>query len=128
MKRNFRQPILIFACLVFAASVVAGCDRFAGPATDEGTQTAPAPNPKLERQYREQLKAALEPYWQSQQVEGVREAVLALTAPGAYLNLHLRIVLAFEKMEQGRASADQAIIEEGLDAINALAQEYPWIQ
>ena len=123
---KFFRFFIIFLSL---AILTTGCSFFAPPAgnnnQDQSDQTNI--NPQLEAQYRQQIAEALQPFWQSNEVNGIREKVLDIRTPSAYLDLHLDIVLAFDKIEQGQATADQALIEEGFEKLNDLKDQYPWL-
>lgn len=84
-------------------------------------------NPQLEREYEKQLKETLKPLWQDKQISGLKEQILDLRVPAKYLELHLNLVFAFDLIEQGQIAADQAKVEEGLEKLNQLKNQYPWL-
>ena len=96
---------------------------------DRGGSNQPLPsNPELERQYEQQLSAILKPFWAGNNPTGIKSKILELHAPGKYLDLHLSIVLAFDLIEQGSQTADQATIEQGLEKLNQLKADYRWLE
>ena len=107
---------------------VTGCF---GNSNDKGNQNinqaVNKSNPELEKKYEKELKAILKPVWQDTQVNNIKDQILELRAPAKYLNLHLNLVLAFEEIEKGQALADQAQIESGLEKLNDLKKQYPWM-
>jgi len=122
--------------LGIAAVVLAGAVVFfyyrpdAGRFTENrGGANQPLPsNPELERQYEQQLAAILKPFWAGNNPTGIKSKILELHAPGKYLDLHLSIVLAFDLIEQGSQTADQATIEQGLEKLNQLKADYRWLE
>lgn len=84
-------------------------------------------NPELEKKYEQQLKIILKPFWTNNDPDNLQEQILELRAPAKYLDLHLNIVLAFDLINQGRLTEDQAKIEEGLEKLNQLKKQYSWL-
>ncbi len=83
---------------------------------------------KMEKEYKSAASAILKPYFQSQEFSGIKNEILELKVPSEYLDLHFNLVVAFELLEQGRAESDQSKIENGLEKINKLKEEYPWLE
>ena len=124
-KKFFKFLVLLF--LVFSIS---GCFKTetASNFNDSGNlEPKKLSAEELEDQYQSLLAEILKPYWQNQGIAGIKDKILALTAPAEYLDLHFNLVVAFELIEQGQASADQAKIEEGLEKIGELKNQYSWI-
>ncbi|MCL5794877.1 MAG: hypothetical protein M1338_00755 [Patescibacteria group bacterium] len=84
-------------------------------------------NPELEKEYENELKTIMAPVWQGQQFDGIKDKVLALKAPAKYIELHLNLVLALDKIESGKNNSDQTKVQEGLDKINQLKAQYSWL-
>lgn len=119
---------LLFLVLIFSVILLSGCSFFdRGNQLADQTDQAFKPNPELERQYEQALEAVLEPFWRARSSAGIRDQILELRTPGRYLDLHLNLVLAFDLIESGQAEADQSKIEQGIDRINQLKDQYPWL-
>jgi len=119
-----------FILSILTSLLISGCIGFLGISeSDNQSRNANLANsnPKLENEYENNLKEALEPFWQENKSAGLRDRILELRAPSKYLKLHLDLVLAFDLIEQGQINADQAKIEEGLEKISQLREEYPWL-
>lgn len=127
------SKVLMTACFICLLS--AGCgkknvaqDNAALPANDEPAAVEPVLTPaEQEAAYEAGIKAGLKPFWQQQDVTGIKDKVLELRAPVKYLDFHLKLVIALENLEQGRAAGDAAKIESAVDQLNALKGKYPWI-
>lgn len=117
----------VFLALCLCAALVAGCSGF-NRGADTNTQQQVKSNPELEREYREEVRDLLAPVFSNYEVTGVREALLDVTVPSAYLDLHLDLVLALDAIETARQNADQAGIEAGLERIDDLADQYDWLK
>lgn len=125
------NKIFISGTLVLMILTLAGCQSKIQTKNSQPPSAKPdlaAKNAELEAEYRQSLKAILAPFWQNKQIIGIREQILDLRAPALYLDLHINLVLALDLVEQGQASFDQAKIEDGLDKINRLKDQYSWIQ
>jgi|SRR3989344_5673338 len=121
-KRFFRLVILLLLFLALSACLRGQADNFSNqPASPAISQE------DLDRQYQASLKEILGPYWQTGQISGLKDQILALRAPSQYLDLHFNLVVAFELIEQGQADADQAKIEDGLSKLDQLKGQYPWL-
>lgn len=94
---------------------------------DQQQKQVNSSNPQLEKEYEKELKTIMAPVWQSQQLDGVKDKVLALKAPAKYIELHLNLVLALDKIETGKTNSDQTKVQEGLDKLNQLKTQYPWL-
>jgi hypothetical protein len=118
--------LLILLGLIF---LVSGCFnlRSASDSNSNNNQSK-AITPEPEIQYEPALKEILQPYWQDQGITELKTKILALKAPAEYLDLHLNLVIAFELIEQGQRDADQAKIEEGIEKLEQLKIQYPWLE
>lgn len=83
---------------------------------------------ELEQRYEESLVEILKPYWQTQDITGIKNKILDLRAPAKYLGLHFDLVIGFELIEQGQAAGDQAKIESGQKRIQELKSQYDWLE
>lgn len=95
------------------------------PAEVESRELA---GPELEKHYESSLKEILRPFWEINEITGLKDEILALKTPAKYLDLHLKIVIAFEFIEQGRANSDPDKVEQGLEKVAKLEIQYPWIR
>lgn len=82
---------------------------------------------QIDLAYRQSLAEILKPFWSSQSTAGIKEKILELTVPKDLLRLHFDLVVLFEIIEQGQLESDQSKIEDGLDKLNDLKEEFPWI-
>ncbi len=122
IKRFFLLIILVIALIS-----VSGCLSFVSK-KENINQSSSGSNLQLEKEYQQSLKVILQPFFKENQFSGIREQILELRAPVKYLDLHLNLVLAFDLIQQGQEASDQAKIEEGLEKINQLKDQYPWIK
>jgi len=121
------MKLKFFLLIVFSLAIfLVGCSIF--PAADNQASQKPAPSPELERQYEQQIKTVLAPFWLDQTVTGIRDQILEIRTPAKYLDLHLSLVLAFEALEPAQAQGDQSKIDSALAQINQLKQQYPWLE
>jgi len=134
MKQNKNTLAALGVLMVLTLAI--GCRQT--PANEEIRPPAAADQPteepakilsqaEQEAAYEAGVKAGLRPYWQKQDVSGIKDQILDLRAPAKYLDLHLNLVIALESLEQGEKTADQAKIESAMDKLNELKTAYPWI-
>ncbi len=121
--------------LIFTLGIVgilAGCatvkDVLPGFYEKPSEPSKPVSSEKLKDEYQVGARAALEPYWTTANGVQARAKLLDLKVPSEYLDVHLKLVIAFDQLEQGKAAADQAKIEEAMDTINELAGQYSWLK
>jgi folylpolyglutamate synthase/dihydropteroate synthase len=127
MKKNLKIIALLF--LIFSVSA---CSL----GKDENSQQTNAARlaeikeniANVEKEYKSAVSNILKPYWETQDIAGIKEKILELRAPAEYLSLHFNLVTAFELLEQGQFESDQAKIEEGLEKINKAKEQYSWIK
>ena len=127
MQRSFfpRQAVGIFFITGLVVLLISGCRLL--PFSANGPRNASA-NPALERAYEKKLLAVLAPYWQQQAVDNVKAGLLELRAPAKYLDLHLGLVLAFEKIQEGTTTGTQSEVADGVEQLESLVRQYPWIK
>jgi len=130
-----RNKFIIISLLIAFILPVAGCQsRGAVAGVNSVTSQAENNQPAVlsltqqESQYEIAVKEILATYWQSQDISGVKDKILALRAPVKYTDLHLSLVLAFESIEQGKKISDQSKINSGADKLNQLKVQYSWLQ
>ena len=122
--------IIAVALFVF---VVAGCRRadssnvWTTPGNIQETETR-VDMEALEASYQSSLNDILRPYWETGQVGGVKEKLLALIVPPKYLKLHLSLVLGVDLIEEGMQAADESKVESGKKKIDGSVKEFPWIK
>ena len=124
-----------FLTLITLAFSLIGCSKVAPKAinvandNDQAVNNQPQPIslPELEKSYESSLKDILQPYWQTHEIAGIKDKVLALKAPVKYLDLHLNLVMALGSIEQGQANSDQVKINAGQAKIDKLPAQYPWL-
>lgn len=120
---------LIFTTLIFSLALV-GCAKKNQNENIQDTSKSSnqAKTVVTAEGYQKAIYDTLQPYWSTQQITGVKNNVLEITAPSEFINLHFNIVIAFELMEQGQAESDQAKIEEGIENLNDLASQNSWLR
>ncbi len=122
------KKIYLFLFILFALVVLSGCSIFVNKNNNNANlQNGNAINPELEKQYEKSVKSILQPAYLGQGISGIKQQILDLRAPAKYLDLHLNLVLIFDSIEEGQKQADQAKIEAGLDKLEQLKQQYPWL-
>lgn len=131
MKKNLLTLILLLSLTLSLSACLKPKDQ---PNFNQNQNTGqpdqPAPvltEAELEKNYQDSVKEALEPYWQKQDISGVKDKILAWRAPAKFLDLHFNLVVAFELLEQGKTGANQEKVEAGMDKLNALKAKYPWL-
>lgn len=88
----------------------------------------PISNPLLEEDYEKNIKEILEAFAnQKTQLNETIEKILKLTVPAKYKDLHLNLVIALTKIQQGREETNQAKIEEGLADLDKIRQKHNWL-
>lgn len=121
---------IIIAIALFA---VVGCRR----ADSINTGTTPGNTQEteervdmaaLEASYQSSLNDILRPYWETEQVNGIKDKLLALTVPPKYLKLHLSLVLGINLVEEGTQAADESKVASGKKKIDDSVKEFPWIK
>lgn len=118
-----------FLILLFLTLLLAGCTETSS-LVDNLSNSSQIKTPAaedLENQYETDLAAILKPFWQNNNFVSIKDKALALKAPAKYVDLHFNLIIAFELIEQGQTSSDQAQIEQGLEKLNVLKTQYPWI-
>ena len=83
---------------------------------------------KLSQDYEKSLKDAMAEFWTTNQAAETKEIVLNLKTPSQYLDLHLKLVIALDEVEQGQLVADQSQIDSGMEKINELSNQYSFIK
>lgn len=121
------KKFLQFLILLFLVFTISGCFKTKSPAVNNQIGSKALTQEELETQYESALKEILKPYWVDNSVAGLKDKVLALTVPVEYLDLHFNLVIAIELIEQGSQTSDQAKIEDGLEKIAELKNEYDWL-
>ncbi len=126
MKKNIK--ILVFLSLIV---ILSACTLKKNEVNDPAVKSDAEKKEniiKVEKEYKSALVEILKPYWESQQIAGIKDKILELRAPAEDFNLHFNLVVAFELLEQGQAESDQSKIEEGMEKIKKLQEEYSWIK
>jgi len=125
-----KRFVIIVAIASFA---VAGCrraDSVTTETTSENTQETEerVDMEALEASYQSSLKDILSPYWETGQVNGLKDKLLALTVPPKYLKLHLSLVLGIDLVEEGAQASDESKVASGKKKIDDSVKEFPWIK
>ncbi|MFA6381658.1 MAG: hypothetical protein WCX08_00100 [Candidatus Buchananbacteria bacterium] len=125
-----KKSFFVFVILFFLAPVLFGCvkNKPIQPIDNETAQPPVLTEPELESKYESELIDILKPVWQNESYAGVKSRILALRVPAKYLDLHFNLVVAFELIEQGQGSADQAKIDKGLAKLDELKVKYGWLK
>jgi len=85
-------------------------------------------NEKLIKEYENNVKTVLKPYFAKQNFDNVLDKLLELTVPSSYQLLHLSLVIEFDNIRIGQSTFDQSKIEEGITKIDQLASQYTWLK
>jgi len=128
MNKNYKKKIILF--FLFSPFLLIACLR--NPSvniniTNTNAKQDELTPEELEQKYESEISEILQPVWQNKDFTGVKEKILALKAPAKYLDLHLNLVIAFELIEQGQMDSDQDKIEEGIEKLEKLKTQYPWL-
>jgi len=117
--------------LLFLLSLVllAGCSLPLGSGKTNvvNSKKVPVDNPQLEKEYEKAIAEILNPVWEENNFDGIRDKILEIKTPAKYLELHLGLVLALDLIQQGRLDSDQAKIEQGLEKLTELKNQYKWL-
>lgn len=129
------KNFFILICLLFFSLILGACvkiptiENINQPQTQPSSNSISQPDPaELERDYQAALKKVLEPFWSQNSTVAIKAQILDLTAPAKYLDLHFNLVIAFGLIEQGQNDSDQDKIEQGLEKISKLSQDYSWLK
>lgn len=118
-------PFLIIS-LFLSACIKKQTDFFNdGLPVEDSAEAITAVTPEM---YQQEVKEILSSFWQDQESLNIKQDLIGLTVPREYMDLHLNLVVVFQKLEQGADGSDQALVEEALDELNDLVQDYPWIK
>ncbi len=126
-----RRNIITLAVLTILFS---GCAKSALPDNqDQNNNVNVSPEEVIDQEtltqnYEKSVKEAMAEFWQTNQAAEAREAILDLKTPSQYLDLHLKLVISLDEIEQGQFSGDQTKIDSGLEKINELASQYSFIK
>lgn len=128
----------LFARLWWSHAIPSG--RADTPAELSAAGLASDPNDPLAAFYRARLAGVLHDLaagdFNLQTIPPMRDELLALRVPGLYQDLHLQIVLALGRAEEGlsagqvgmRGGVDAAVVREGwFDFLRQMAEANPWI-
>lgn len=122
----------LFALVLIGCLGIVGCNKNTPRQTDGLVQdeselqvvdVREVANPELESRYEKAVRDIMDQYRESGYSDDLQQELLAVTAPGRYLDLHLSLVLAFENL-----SGDAAQQELGRSHIDELSQEYRWLR
>lgn len=129
-----KKPLLKIILLFLLFILISAGFIFFGRNNSNSSQNAPGTrnskttsNPQLEQEYEQEVKRILKPFFQDKQTAGLKDQILSLRAPAKYLELHLKLVLSFDKIYQGQKENDQSIIESGFQNLDQLKNKYPWL-
>ncbi|MFA6322588.1 MAG: hypothetical protein WCX71_03880 [Candidatus Buchananbacteria bacterium] len=128
MARNIILIITLFSVGIITAGCGLKPEVITTTSVSTQTETVQADLGQLEKNYENDVKTIMAPYWQGQNFSGIKDKILALKAPSKYLDLHLNLVIGLELIEQGQATSDQEKIETGMDKINQLLAQYSFIK
>lgn len=123
------KPALTLVVLLLSATLVTACGRRANQPNQNQAST-PTPTPSAEEQeqsYRSKVVAILSPHFTGKQTSGITQALLALTVPARYQDLHLQLVLAFSKFDAARTNSDAEAAEAAAVELAGVLEQYPWI-
>jgi len=84
-------------------------------------------NEELEGEYEETVPEILSTLLQDGDAARAREDLLSVRVPDKYRSLHLDLVIVFEKMERGKETTDQALIEEAYEGLDDIISKYEWL-
>ncbi|MAF14228.1 MAG: hypothetical protein CMI53_05075 [Parcubacteria group bacterium] len=142
-NKLFTKRFFIFLILPLMAIFLAGCFNKSDQSSqieksgtegknnvqniDEAKDKPSLSAEELAEDYRTELKNILQPFFAGSTSEGIKDKVLNLKAPAKYIDLHFSLVVTLELIEQGKANADQAKIEQGLEQLDVLKIEYSWL-
>lgn len=99
-----------------------------GGMTEEAATVFPqnhARNLQIQEEYEQSVKKVLQEFEKNFQASSARDEILQLRTSSQYKNFHLDLVIALDRIAQGQEKSDQALIEEGLEKLNALKKDYP---
>jgi len=82
---------------------------------------------KLQDDYQKQAKEILKPFFDNKTSKGIADELSSLIVPYEYRNVHLSLIMGFDKIERGSQLSNQAEIEEGIEAILDLMEKNPWL-
>jgi hypothetical protein len=107
--------------------------RADAPAELSATESQNGANDPLAAFYRARLGGLLRDFaangFDLQTIPPMRDELLALRVPGLYQDLHLQVVLALARAEEGlRGGTAAAVVrEEWLDFLHQMAEANPWV-
>lgn len=88
----------------------------------------PISNPELEAKYEKGVKDIISAFAQGEKPESARDALLDLTVPDTYKNIHLDLVFIFDTILQGANESDQAKIEDAMVKLGELEDKNTWMK
>lgn len=133
IKTKTSNKFFIFGILIFSIFLVSACGKSSTNINADNNlninnnQSITINQEEFEEQYQSSIQDILKPYWQNSEVVGIKDKIIALKAPAKYIDLHIGLVISFEKIEQGQTNFDQAKIEEGFERIAELKTKYSWL-
>ncbi|EKD33515.1 MAG: hypothetical protein ACD_76C00012G0004 [uncultured bacterium] len=77
-------------------------------------------------QYESAVLEILNKYKSPQDAPTARKGIESLSVPANYKTLHLELVIAFARIEQG-VNGDEKNIQEGNDLLEELKRQYSWM-
>lgn len=129
MRKNLTTQKILFLVLFISAIILSGCFNSKAKPTDQGnaTQAKEEQIAQLEKAYESAVVEILKPYFAEKKFDNIKSQLLELKVPAKYLDLHFNLVIAFEQIEQGQKTSDQAKIEDAIEKIEKIKEQYPWI-
>ena len=119
----------ISACMFNQGKNVVNSNESSSSTIIGNESSAPAKKKPSPKDYENSVKEILKPGWkESGNITDLKEELIALTAPVQYLDFHLQLVIALELIEQGKSNSDQVKIDDGLNKISELENQYQWLR
>lgn len=86
-------------------------------------------NPALESEYEKSVKNIINAFEEKQKKPNeARDAILALTVPDKYKNLHLDLVVIFDNIIEGAKNSDQAEIQDAVEKLQEIEDKNEWMK
>ncbi|MDD2806990.1 MAG: hypothetical protein PHW95_00515 [Patescibacteria group bacterium] len=135
MKSFFKSKILVVLLLTIMPIGLVGCFK-KNTIVNKSIDSIPAVNNntniainhvELETQYQTKLHDILKLDPDHNNVSDIKQKILDLTVPTKFLDLHLKLVLALDSLEQGQAAANQNKVAKALAELEKLKTQYPWL-
>lgn len=138
MNNFLKSKFVLLVILGLTSLGLAGCfhktNNINQPATsltvnsDSNVKAEPTiTQAELEARYEAKLHDILNSDLATSDAASIKQQVLDLTVPTKYLDLHLKVVLDLDSLQQGQAAQSQTKIDQAVTDIEQLKSQYSWL-